>query len=190
MLTFRLRRPGTIVLVVRGADCSVLGRKSVHGKRGLNRVRFNGRVHGRPLGPGEYTIDLVVVRGSASSRFGAVAVEVVTPNRRLTQAQRTQPLANDCSVAIAAPALPVALAFTGGALAAVRVDASTRAGDVTGKRQGTGVLGVNLKPPRLPLPVVDRAPLWLGVFLLVLCAVGVAWLAIYLVRFRRGFWNP
>lgn len=188
MLTFRLRRPGTVVLVVRGADCSVVGSKRVHGTRGMNRVRFSGRVHGKPLAPGRYTIDLVVVRGSTKMRFGAIAVEVVPPGSRLSKAQRTEPLVNDCSVAITSPALPVVFASTAGPLAASRASFSIGApGASEGKR--TGVLGVSLKPPRLPLPVVDGAPMWLGVFLLVLFALGVAGLAVYVVRLRRRSWN-
>jgi hypothetical protein len=187
MLTFRLRRPGTVVLVVRGADCSVLGSKRVHGTRGMNRVRFSGRVHGKPLAPGRYTIDLVVVRGSTKMRFGAIAVEVVPPGSRLSKAQRTEPLVNDCSVAITSPALPVVFA-SAGPLAASRASFSIGAPGAN-ERKRTGVLGVSLKPPRLPLPVVDGAPMWLGAFLLVLFALGVAGLAVYVVRLRRRSWN-
>lgn len=190
MLVFRLRRPGTVVLVVRRADCSVVGRKSVHGAKGRNRVRFNGRVHGRPLRPGRYTIDLIVVRGAKSTRFGAVAVEVVPPGELLTKAERTEPLVNDCSIAIAAPLLPAALAPTAGPLAAAGTTSATLMPEAAANRTRTGVLGVSLKPPRVPLPVVDAAPLWLGVFLLVLAALGVTGLAVYLLGLRRGSGFP
>jgi hypothetical protein len=176
------------VLVVRRDDCSVVGRKRVHGTSGLNRVRFNGGVHGRPLPPGQYTIDLVVVRGSTRRPFGAVAVEVVPPGRRLTKAQRTQPLVNDCSIALTAPVLPAALASTAGTLvsAGAGTGSSTLSPERAANRTKTGVLGVSLKPPRIPLPVVDAAPMWLGIFLLVLAALGVTGLAFYLVRLRHG----
>lgn len=178
------------MLVVRGANCSVLGSKRVHGTRGVNRVRFTGRVHGRPLAPGQYTIDLVVVRGSTKMRFGAIALEVVPPGSRLTKAQRTEPLVSDCSIAINSPTLPVAFASTAGPLAASRASFSIAGPGASERRTKTGVLGVSLKPPRLPLPVVDGAPMWLGVLLLVLFALGVAGLAVYVVRWRRGSWNP
>jgi hypothetical protein len=190
VLTFRLRRPGTVVFVVRRADCSVVGRKRVHGTTGLNRVRFNGRVHCRPLAPGRYTIDLLVVRGPSKTRFGALAVEVVPPNRQLTKAERTAPVVTDCLVAIAAPALPVAIASTAGPFAAAGTSFWTLMPERAAKRTRTGVLGVSLKPPRVPLPVVDGAPLWLGVFLLVLFALGVTGLTVYLLRFRRRSWFP
>jgi hypothetical protein len=190
VLTFRLRRDGTVELVVRGADCSVLGRKRVHGERGLNRVRFNGRLHRRPLAPGTYTIDLVVVRGSKRTQFGAVAVEVVPPGRRLTKAERTQPLVNDCSTAINAPGLPVALLSTAPPLAGVGAPLSKSLLASTKKRKKTGVLGVSLKPPRLPLPGTDGAPMWLGVLLLVVFGIAVGALAAYVTRFLRGSWIP
>ena len=37
------------------------GRFAVHGRRGLNRLRFSGRLRGRPLATGEYVLRAVVV---------------------------------------------------------------------------------------------------------------------------------
>jgi hypothetical protein len=189
VIGFRLRRGGTVELVVRGANCSVLGRKRVHGHRGVNRVRFNGRLHGRPLAPGRYTIVLVVVHGSTQTRFGAIAVQVVPPGRRLTKAQRTEPLVNDCAASMNAPALPVPLASTAGPLAVVGAGPSKPAPAATKKRSRTGVLGVSLKPPRLLVPM-GGAPAWLGVLLLGVFGVAGAGVAVYLMRFLRGSWNP
>lgn len=188
MLRFRLRSKGTVVLVVRGADCSVLGRRRFHGHRGLNRVRFDGRVHGRPLAPGRYSIDLFVVRGSKRTRIGAIAVEVVPPGRHLTKAQRSAPLRDGCLVSSTALPLPVPVLSTAGP--AVASGATKPAHEVTKKSPRTGVLGVNLKPPRLPLPVVNNAPTWLGVLLVALFGLSVAALAVYVTRFLRGSWNP
>jgi hypothetical protein len=189
VLRFRLRKDGTVELVVRNAGCSVLGRKRVHADRGVNRVRFNGRLRGRPLAPGRYTIDLVVIRHSESRSFGAVAVEVLPPNVRLTGAQLTQPLVNDCSIAFDAPALPVAVASAG---PPARSDSPTyrQTPRATKRRTRTAALGVGQKPPRLPLPGAEGSPMWLGVLLLVLVACGVAGLAVYVVRFVRGSWAP
>ena len=70
------------MLVVRSADaCEVVGRRRVAGLKGLNRVRFAGRVHGRPLAPGRYLIDVVVVRGTSRKRIGRVPVESSAPAR-------------------------------------------------------------------------------------------------------------
>jgi hypothetical protein len=178
------------VLVVRNADCSILGSKRVHGDRGVNRVRFNGRLHGRPLAPGRYTIDLVVIRGSKRTQFGAVGVEVVPPNARLTKAQRTEPLVNDCSVAINAPLLPAVLASTTGPPATRGTPSLEQEVGTTKKHTRTGVLGVSLKPPRLPLPGTNGGPMWLGVLLLVLFGIAFATLAVYVTRFVRGSWSP
>ena len=37
------------------------GRFAVRGRRGLNRVRFSGRIRGRPLAPGSYVLRAVAV---------------------------------------------------------------------------------------------------------------------------------
>ena len=37
------------------------GRFSVRGRRGLNRLRFSGRVRGRPLAEGAYVLEAVAV---------------------------------------------------------------------------------------------------------------------------------
>lgn len=189
VIRFRLGSKGTIVLVVRRADCSVVGRRHYRGHRGINRVRFDGRVHGRPLEPGRYSIDLVVVRGSSRKRVGAIAVEVVPPGRRLTKAQRSAPLSSDCSAALTAPSLPVPVVSTAAPAAGTGAP-KPASRDVTSGRSKTGVLGVNLKPPRLPVPVVHDAPTWLGVLLVALFGVSVAALAVYVTRFLRGSWNP
>jgi hypothetical protein len=191
VLTFRLSRGGRVELVVRGADCSVLGRKQVPGHRGRNRVRFSGRLHGRPLRPGRYTIDLVVVRGSERTRFGAVAVEVVPPGSRLTKAQRSEPLSNDCLAAGNAPALPAVLVATAAAVPPAATETrSPKVALAATKRPRTGVLGVSLKPPRLPLPGLEGAPMWLGTLLFAAFALALTALAVYVVRFVRGTWNP
>jgi hypothetical protein len=37
------------------------GRFAVRGRRGLNRLRFSGRIRGRPLAPGSYALRAVAV---------------------------------------------------------------------------------------------------------------------------------
>ena len=75
---------------------------------GLNRIRFTGRVHGRPLAPGRYMIDVVVVQGKSHKRVGRVAVEIVRPGRRLTKAQRGAPVEVACAASASSPSLPAA----------------------------------------------------------------------------------
>jgi len=106
-----------VLLVVRSAagPCEVLGRKRVSGSKGLNRVPFNGRVHGRPLAPGRYLIDVVVVRGKSHKRVGRVAVEIVKPGRQLTKAQLAAPVGVACATSTSSPSLPAAAVITPGA---------------------------------------------------------------------------
>jgi hypothetical protein len=183
VLRFRLRKRGTVVIVVRTADCSVLGQRRVRGHRGVNRIRFDGRVHGRPLAPGRYSILLVVVRGSSRTQLGAIGVEVVPPGRRLTNAQRSAPLGTGCVAPASATPLPAAIVSTtpppeAGAADLVR--------SVTKKSPKTSGPGVSLKPPRLPVPVINDAPTWLGVLLVALFGLSVAGLAVYVTRFPRS----
>jgi hypothetical protein len=75
-ITFTLSAPGRVVFVVRGPapSCGVVGRFSVRGKRGRNRVRFTGRVGRRTLGPGAYRIT-ARTRTSAATRPVVVVIE-------------------------------------------------------------------------------------------------------------------
>jgi hypothetical protein len=182
VLRFRLRKPGAVVIVVRNAECYVLGQRRVRGHRGLNRVRFDGRVHGRPLAPGRYSILLVVVRGASRTQLGAIGVEVVPPGRRLTNGERSAPLATGCDAKASAAPLPAAIVST----AAPAAGAAVPARSMTEKPTKRGGLGVSLKPPRLPVPVFHDAPTWLGVLLVALFGLSVAGLAVYVTRFPRG----
>src|SRR5207247_7444207 len=58
VLTFRLKRKARILFTVVQVSpvCRTAGSFSVVGHRGINRVRFNGRLHGRRLPPGTYRI--------------------------------------------------------------------------------------------------------------------------------------
>ena len=49
------------------------GRFSTRGRRGLNRLRFSGRVRGRPLAPGVYVLEAVAV-DRAGRKSAAIAV--------------------------------------------------------------------------------------------------------------------
>lgn len=74
-ITFTLNRPGRVVFVVRGPapSCRVAGRFSVRGDRGVNHVRFTGRIGGRELPYGTYRIT-ARTSGRAPSRSVLVAV--------------------------------------------------------------------------------------------------------------------
>ena len=74
-ITFTLNRPGRVLFVVRGPapSCRVAGRFSVRGDRGVNHVRFTGRVGRRSLPYGTYRVT-ATTRGRAPSKPVLVAV--------------------------------------------------------------------------------------------------------------------
>jgi hypothetical protein len=83
VISFRLRSGGAVELVVH-SGCVVVGKKHLRGHGGLNRVRFNGRVHGHALRPGVYRISVVVERHGTQTTVGSVVVQVVRPGSRVT----------------------------------------------------------------------------------------------------------
>ena len=195
MIRFRLRKPGTVELVVRadGSACTVIGRKRVRGQRGVNRVLFKGRVNGRPLAAGKYTITVVVVRAGHRTRVGTLAVEVVSSGWRLTRAQQTA-LVNTSCFSAGTP-------FSGSssilaALAVSFVDASTGARDSHARTKSNpppAALGASFKPPKLPKAVTpggDRRFGWAGALLYVALGLAGATLLVQVARFLRGSWNP
>jgi hypothetical protein len=118
-LTFVLPQATRVIFTVNQVSpaCLGIGHFSVTGHAGLNRVRFNGRLHGEQLDPGTYRISartpsgrvvrritLVLVDGSAPSwaelrTMRAANVCPSTPN----QASSPTSLAAGSSVAGAAP---------------------------------------------------------------------------------------
>lgn len=200
VIRFRLRMPGRVELVVRvaGQDgCTVIDRKQTPGHAGLNRVRFVGRVHGHALAVGNYTITVVVVRGSRRTRVGTVAVQVVPPDRRLTPAQRTAPVpTGSCgpAAAAAAGAPPGELLAVGAPLAVARDGGDPPPGsDPLPARGGTSPLhGPAFRPPALRTGGIgggDTFP-WLPLSVYVLLAAIVATALVQITRFFRGTWDP
>jgi hypothetical protein len=83
-LRFRLTRPAQVRFeVIRVPSLSTLrsgGRFAVRGKRGLNRLRFSGRVRGRPLASGAYILRATAVdRAGRASAPAAVRFRIVGP---------------------------------------------------------------------------------------------------------------
>jgi hypothetical protein len=75
-------------------SCKRIGSFSVRARRGVNRVRFNGRFRGRPLAAGTYRL-LVHSRGQA--RAAAAVTIVVVRGRTSRAAVRRARSANACS---------------------------------------------------------------------------------------------
>jgi hypothetical protein len=197
VIRFRLRKPGRVELVVRadGSSCAVVGRKRVRGHSGLNRVRFNGRIKGRPLAPGTYTITVVVVRAGHRTRVGTIAVEVVPSGRHLTRSQQTAPVVASCLFA-GSPFFGSGSTSILAALATPFVDGGTTGGGARTREASKpppATPGASFKPPKLPklvTPGGDGSLGWAGVLLF--AALGLAWatLLVQVVRFLRGSWNP
>lgn len=75
-VVFRLTQPTLLrITVVRVyPTCKRIGTFTVRGRAGLNRIRFRGRVGGRPLRPGGYRL---VVRARGAQRDAAALAIVV-----------------------------------------------------------------------------------------------------------------
>jgi hypothetical protein len=74
-----------VVFTIRGPspDCGVAGKRFVRGRRGLNKVRLNGRFNGHALAPGTYEIVVIARRGEAHRRVGRISIQVVPPGSRV-----------------------------------------------------------------------------------------------------------
>lgn len=177
-------------LVIRASDdCRLVGRKRIRGREGLNRVPFLGRVHGRPLSAGRYTISVVVIRGGTRRSIGGVAVEVVPPGRWLTEAQQSAHVDGACGAAGAAASLRDALPAAVAPLT-LRIDAGTTGPKQHVERARTGVAGVSFKPPKLGGIGGEGGAVWLALAVYVGLGLVGATFVVFIARFVRGSWNP
>jgi hypothetical protein len=193
VIRFRLRKPGKVELVVRAdsSACKIVGRKRVRGHAGRNRVPFNGRVNGRPLAAGKYTITVVVVRGGHRTQVGTLAVEIVSSGRHLTRAQQTGPVTTSCFADASSSGSTSILA----AFAVPFVDGSIGAGDSHARSKPKlppAALGASFKPPKLPQPVTPGEGTfgWAGALLYAALGIAGATLLVQVGRFLHGSWNP
>ena len=94
-LTFVLQRAGRVVLTVNEVSpaCLGLGRLTFAGHAGLNRIRFAGVVHGRPLAPGTYRLSIRTPSGTVVRRVTLVVVGGSAPSRSELRSLRS---ANTC----------------------------------------------------------------------------------------------
>ena len=111
--TFVLPRAGRVVFTVNQVSpaCLGVGRFSVAGHAGLNRVRFAGRVQGRRLGPGTYKISARTASGRVVRRITLVVVGGSAPTSEELTSLRA---ANACRGGTRQAASAVAPAATGG----------------------------------------------------------------------------
>ena len=194
-ITFRLSSPARVVFVVRGPapSCEVVGRFSVRGHRGTNRIRFTGRVGQTTLGPGTYR---VTARPAGRPRPESRVVLIVGngPREQL-----------NCASAPSYAFLGTAAFFGEGRGSATTGSPTTesKAGGVAARtkkkeksKDSDGVLPaiknkVSELPEALPRPPLPRqAPdspsALFGLLALGLLALSALVILLYIVRFLRG----
>lgn len=82
MIRFRLLRAARLVLIVRGPgpSCETVARIAFRGRQGANRLRFNGRIAGKPLAPGTYVLTPRLRKRKAD--LGRAFVTIVATGRK------------------------------------------------------------------------------------------------------------
>jgi hypothetical protein len=188
-ITFTLSRPGRVLLVVRGPapSCQVAGRFTVRGNRGVNHVRFTGKVGRRELPFGTYRVT-AKTRGGRPSRPVLVAVG----ERRATNGFA-------CGAAPETDPFEEIFATYGNGSASSGAESSDPAASgVAGRRKtrtkgDSGVLpavGKRLRTlpeslPELTMPSARSPSEVLGIAALLVLLLSGLGLVMYLIRFRR-----
>jgi hypothetical protein len=190
-VTFRLNAPAKVVLTVLGPSpsCGVAGTKAVHGRRGLNRVRLNGRFGDHTLAPGTYQIVVAAKRGSAYRRVGRISIQVVPPGSRIRRTG-SEPVFF-CTPSVAQTGIPGAGLFVsppGKNRSSPSARKSQRGNPPPG--QAPGRSGVLAEPPFHIGTGHGGIDLVLALLLYGTLGIGGAVLIVYLVRFLRGSWSP
>jgi hypothetical protein len=206
-LTFWFSAPGRLQFTILSAapECRKLGTFSRKVHRGVNRIRFLGRVRGRLLRPGTYTIVPELVRGGKRRALGHVTVMILPANPRLARAQAAAPVKLECRAAAAGGAKVGAAEPAVSNLASAPVDGSRSAAQAGPEATG-GVAAASKTrtddssrgDPLGDLPLVSAIipddapvpPLLLAV--LALAAIGLGSLALigFVLRYMRGTWVP
>jgi hypothetical protein len=140
-----LPRRARVLLTVRQVApvCRAIGHLSVRGHPGLNRVRFNGRVHGRRLRPGTYWISLRTADGRLVRRIILVVTNDVPTAAEVRAARAT----NLCAAAASFKSFAFGSGsepFTGGKAATLSGGQQPQTGGVAaphGPNVHSGILG-------------------------------------------------
>jgi hypothetical protein len=176
ILVFRLRHAARVRFTVVEVFplCRVVGSFTVSGHTGVNRFRFNGRVHGKHLPSGTYQIGLRSKRG----RLFRVAIAVfdgpVTSSSAIAMARRR----NVCGATLAFSP------FTGSTLRPPIDAGSATAVGISTKSSPSHVLGVDVTAPRDFVKDIGKNPFALAA--LALAVLLLAFAAIPKVATPRG----
>ena len=194
-LAFVLPKADRIFLIVRGPapSCEIAGYIPVRGRKGVNRVYFAGRVHGRRLDPGVYLISLSpnrrVVPGAPTEYVRVVSQRRAQPlpdSARKPSCREAGALAADSTagplVAEASPSPPTPTVRPAPARPAAEALGDESDDDAAGLVPDAGVLGA-ATGEAAEEPFVAIAVLSLVAALLIAMVVLVS-------RFLRGSWNP
>lgn len=198
VITFRLIAPATVVLLVHGPSpsCGLVGRRVVTLGKGVSRVRFLGRFHGRPLAPGTYGITMVARRHGSKTMIGRLAVAVVPPGQRIHKTA-SRPVFEGCGAGAGGAAGTASASTTSGPFAGLGLVLSTVAPKLAGLRSGPSA---SFRPPKLSVPVPrapelpgssgDGGPAWLSVLFYGVVMLAGAAMLLLVLSFARQRWNP
>lgn len=186
VVSFRLRAPATVLFTVRGPSpsCGVAGKKAVHGRRGLNRVRLNGRFGSRTLRPGTYEIVVVARRGKTRHRVGSIAIQVLRPGSRV---RRTgSPPTFRCVLPVAQTGIPGAGLFLSPPSANKSPRSVPKPSTKEKSRRTPGRSGVLAEPPFHIGTGNGSLDTLLAILLYGTLGLGGAVFLVYVVRFFKG----
>jgi hypothetical protein len=202
VLVFWLARPGRVVftVLVEASSCRPLGSFAARGHGGVNRVRYRGRLDGRPLPPGRYTLVPRVYRRGAVTHLERVAIEILPSNAAAPLWRRNTLVPVGCD---------------GDGLAGVWERTTADAGSRLGARPAAShpgpTAGVKGASKTVPPPAVTQAepseedfalqvpfftdgeggpPSLVAGVLLAALGFGLTTILLLVVRFLRGSWNP
>jgi hypothetical protein len=142
-LTFVLMNPGNVLFIVTrlSPSCGIVGRFTVHGHAGLNRIRLAARVGGERLEPGTYRVTAKTPRsGRSLGRVTIVVVDGAPPTRSELVALRA---ANSCANGVASTA---AVRSTGASNTGVLADSE----QIDASFSGNGQPSASPAPPSGP----------------------------------------
>ena len=98
VLVFWLERPGRVVFTVldASAGCRTVGSFAYRGRAGVNRVRYRGRVNGKALPPGRYTLVPRVYRAGSVMQLERVTIQILRPGAKVPLWRRTALVQGAC----------------------------------------------------------------------------------------------
>jgi hypothetical protein len=185
-VSFRLRAPATVVFTVLGPSpsCGVAGKKVVRGRRGMNRVRLNGRFGDHLLSPGTYVIVVVARRGKTHKLVGKISIQVVPPGSHVRR-PGSSPVFR-CTPPVAQTGIPGAGLFVSPPDENQGAGSQSRSQPLPDSEPAPGRSGVLAEPPFHIGTGNGSLDMLLALLLYGTLGLGGAVVIVYLVKFFRG----